>query len=158
MIGRGVGLRSLGLGLLLIAAVETAALACSCIAPGTPEDSRIFAREAVRNAVAIVEVEALTEYSPGGDGELVQVDRVLWGEAPRQLRLARSGFASSASCDLLLARGQRKVLILSRAEGGRYAMQSLCSDFLVGDRGFLDVTLEEARRRDGPSSPAGERG
>jgi hypothetical protein len=37
-------------------------------------------------------------------------------------------------------------------------MQSLCADFLVGDRGFLDVTLEEARRRDGPSSPAGERG
>ena len=151
-------LRWLGLGLGLIAAVDSAALACSCIAPGSPEDSRDFAREAVRNAVAIVEVEALSEYGPGGDGELVRVDRVLWGEAPGRLRLARSEFASSASCDLLLARGQRKILILSPAEGGGFAMQCLCSDFLVSDRGFLDVTLEEARRRGGPSAPAGARG
>ncbi len=148
--------RWLGLALALTVAVESVALACSCIAPGTPEESRVFARETVRNAVAIVEVETLSEYSPGGEGELVRVDRVLWGEAPVQVRLARSGFASSASCDLLLARGQRKILILSPAEGGLYAMQSLCADFLVGDRGFLDVTLEEARHR--RPAPAGERG
>ena len=48
-------------GLLLVAAAEGAALACSCVAPGTPEESRGFAREAVRNAVAIVEVDVLSE-------------------------------------------------------------------------------------------------
>ena len=36
-------------------------------------------------------------------------------------------------------------------------MQNLCSDFLLGDGGYLDVTLDEARRRGG-AAPAGERG
>ena len=143
-------------GLLLVAAAEGAALACSCIAPGTPEESRGFAREAVRNAVAIVEVDVLSEYSPGGD-ELVRVVRTLWGEAPGEVRLARSEFAGGTSCDLRLARGQRKRLILSRGQDGRFVMQNLCSDFLLGDGGYLDVTLDEARRRGG-AAPAGERG
>ena len=143
---------------LLVAAAESAALACSCIAPGTPEESRDLAREVVRKAVAIAEVEVLSEYRPDGEGERVRVVRTLWGEAPSEFRLARPDFASSASCDLLLEAGQRKILILSPAEGGRFAMQSLCSDFLVSDRGFLDVTLDEARRRDAPAPPAGERG
>jgi hypothetical protein len=152
-------MRRLWAGLLLVAALETAALACSCIAPGTPEQSRTFAREAVRQAVAIVEGEVLSEYRPGGEGELVRVRNVLWGDAPREIRIARSEFASSASCDLLLARGQRKVLILSPANGSRFDIQSLCSDFLVGDGGYLAVTLEEARRlRHGATPRAGERG
>jgi len=157
MIFAGFGRRSFGLALLLVAVAEGAALACSCLAPGTPEDSRVFAREAVRNAVAIVEVDVLSEYRPGGEGELVRVVRTLWGEAPRDVRLARSEFASGASCDLLLAAGQRKLLILSRGQGGRFVMQNLCSDFLLGDGGYLDVTLDEARRRGNPA-PAGERG
>ena len=157
MIGASFGWRSFGLALLLMAAAESAALACSCLAPGTPEDSRTFAREAVRNAVAIVEVEVLSEYRPGGDGERVRIVRTLWGEAPGEVRLARSEFASGASCDLLLAPGQRKLLILSRGQGGRFVMQNLCSDFLLGDGGYLDVTLDEARHRGNPA-PGGERG
>ena len=144
-------------GLLLVAAAEGAALACSCVAPGTPEESRGFAREAVRNAVAIVEVDVLSEYGPGGEGERVRVVRTLWGEAPGEVRLARSEFAGGSSCDLRLARGQRKRLILSRGQDGRFVMQNLCSDFLLGDGGYLDVTLDEARRRGG-AAPAGERG
>jgi hypothetical protein len=139
------------LAALLLVAAETAALACSCMAPSTPEQSRPMAREAVRRAVAIVEAEAIGEYRPGGAGELVRVRRLLWGSAPRQLRIERSEFASSASCDLLLRRGERKILILypTAGRGGRYSMQSLCSDYLVSDRGFLAVTLQEARRRRG---------
>ena len=151
-------MRRLLLALSLFVALEAAALACSCIAPGTPEESRVHARQAVRRAVAIVEVEVLSEYRPGGEGELVRVRRLLWGEAPPELRLARREFASSASCDLLLTRGQRKLLILSPAPDGRFVMQSLCSDFLLSDRGYLDVTLEEARRRGASSAPPGERG
>jgi hypothetical protein len=52
----------------------------------------------------------------------------------------------------LLERGQRKLLILypaadRRQRGKVYRVQSLCSDYLLSDRGFLQVTLEEARRR-----------
>ncbi len=53
-------MRRLWLGLVAAAALETAALACSCIAPGTPEESRTFARDAVRNAVAIVDADVLS--------------------------------------------------------------------------------------------------
>ena len=145
-------MRRLLTGLLLIVAAEGAALACSCIAPGTPEQSRPMAREAVRDAVAIVEADVLSEYRRGGLGEQVRVRRVLWGRAPREFRIERREFASSASCDLLLTRGQRKVLILypapTRRRGGRrFTIQNLCSDFLLSDRGHLAVTLQEARRR-----------
>jgi hypothetical protein len=140
------------IGLALVAAAETAALACSCIAPGTPEESRTVARGAVKEAVAIVEVQALSGYRQGGAGERVRVRKTLWGKAPAEFRIERSSFASSASCDLLLTPGQRKVLILlpatkPRERGRVFRMQSLCSDYLTSNRGFLRVTLEEARRR-----------
>ena len=160
-------MRKLLTGLLLILAAEGAALACSCIAPGTPEESREIAREIVRNAVAIVEVDVLSEYRVGGEGELVRVRNVLWGQAPREFRIARGEFASSSSCDLLLERGQRKHLILypvgqgefaeRRSGRGDFEIHSLCSDFLLSDRGYLAVTLEEARRRN-DAVAAGERG
>ena len=147
-------MRHLLLAVLLVAAAETAALACSCMAPGEPEESRAFAREAVRNAVAIAEIEVVSDYRPGGPGERVRLRRLLWGEAPPEFELQRREFASSASCDLLLDRGQRKVVILSPGRNGRFVIQSLCSDFLVSDD-YLDITLEEARRLRGG---AGERG
>lgn len=160
-------MRSFFYALLLIAAAESAALACSCIAPGPPESMRPMARQAVERAVAIVEADVLSEYRVGGPGERVRVRRILWGEAPPEFRIARGEFASSASCDLLLTRGDRKLLIvypvrqgdgLGRPLGpGRFTIQDLCSDFLLSDRGYLQVTLEEARRRDEAASP-GERG
>jgi hypothetical protein len=140
------------IGLALALAAETAALACSCIAPGTPEQSRSMAREVVANAVAIVEVQALSGYRYGGGGERVRLGRTLWGKAPaREFRIERRDHASSAACDLLLERGQKKLLILypatdRRQRGKAYRMQSLCSDYLLSGR-FLRVTLEEARRR-----------
>ncbi|TFI59386.1 hypothetical protein E2493_04090 [Sphingomonas parva] len=156
-------------GLLLILAAEGTALACSCLRPGTPEQSRSHAREAVKRAVAIVQAEVLSEYRPGGPGERVRVDKVLWGESPAELRIARGEFASGASCDLLLGAGQRKVLILydpgdaphrlddRRAPAGSYAIQSSCSDYLVSEDEFLAVTLDEARRREA-LPVTGERG
>ncbi len=143
-------MRKLVVALSLLIGVEAAALACSCIAPGTPEQSRSLAREATRNAVAIVQVQALSEYRPGGPGELVRVHRTYVGKAPRTFRIERSDFASSASCDVLLTKGQRKVLILSRPEKptrgtATYRIQSLCSDYLTEPM-FLPITLQEARR------------
>jgi hypothetical protein len=124
------------------------------MAPESPEASRGIAREAVRNAVAIVEVDVLSEYrpGPGGAGETVRLRRTLFGSAPKTFRLQRGPSASDASCDLLLRKGQRKVLILSRPAGNRFTgqrfqIQSLCSDHLTSGRGYLAVTLQEARRR-----------
>ena len=143
-------MRKLLLGILLVAAADGAALACSCIAPGTPEQSRGLARDAVRNAIAIVEVEVLSGYRPGSIGEEVRVRNVLWGRAPSSFGIERRAMPSSASCDLLLTTGQRKVLILYPAATGRhrrFVIQSTCADFLVNSRGHLAVTLQEARRR-----------
>ena len=149
-------MRRLLLALALTVTAEAAALACSCIAPGTPEESRPFAREAAQGIVAIVEAEAVTEYRPGSAGEQVRVHRTLFGEAPATLRIERGPFASSASCDLLLTRGERKVLVLSRGSVGAYQMQSLCSDFLTSER-YLPILIEEARRSSGIPGKAGER-
>lgn len=144
-------MRKLLLSLGVILDLEAAALACSCIAPGSPEASRTMARDAVRNAVAVVEVDVLSEYRPGGPGELVRLRRTLFGKSPQTFRIQRSDFASSASCDLLLTKGQRKVLILSRPAGNRstnqrFQIQSLCSDYLTSTS-HLSVRLQEARRR-----------
>jgi hypothetical protein len=146
-------MRKLLLGLSLLLGLEAAALACSCMAPESPEASRGIAREVVRNAVAIVEVDVLSEYrpGPGGAGETVRLRRTLFGSAPKTFRIQRGPSASDASCDLLLRKGQRKVLILSgpagnRFTGQRFQIQSLCSDYLTSNRGYLAVTLQEARR------------
>ena len=140
-------MRKLLLSLGVILGLEAAALACSCIAPGSPEASRAMARD----AVAIVEVDVLSEYRPGDPGELVRLRRTLFGKSPKTFRIQRSDFASSASCDLLLSKGQRKVLILSKPPGNRFTkqrfqIQSLCSDYLTSTS-HLSVTLQEARRR-----------
>ena len=142
------------IGLAVAVAAESAALACSCVAPGTPEQSRAAAREAVRGAAAIVDADILTEYRPGqrAGGERVRVRRVLWGKAPRAFRIERGPHASGAACDHLFAAGERRILLLRPAPGGwlgerRFTVQNLCSDYLFNDRRFLKVTLEEARRR-----------
>jgi hypothetical protein len=140
------------IGFALAFAAETAALACSCGRPKTPAETRPMAREVVKAAVAIVEVQALSGYQPGGVGERVRVRRTLWGKAPKEFQIERQEGADSASCDLLLGKGERKLLILypardPRQRGRQFGMQGVCSDYLLRDRGFLQVTLEEARRR-----------
>ncbi len=147
-------MRHLLLGLALIASAEGAALACSCLAPGTREQSRAMAREAVAEASAIVEVEVLSEYDARSRrGEQVRVLRTLFGRAPATFGIERNHPPSSASCDLGLTRGERRVLILypANARGARPCgsarIHGLCSDTLVNGPDFLAMTLEEARRR-----------
>ncbi|MBA3677427.1 MAG: hypothetical protein H0W74_08505 [Sphingosinicella sp.] len=144
------------LPLALLAGGETAALACSCIAPGPPEEARAQAREVTRNIVAIVDAEAITEYRPDGGGEEVIVHRTLFGEAPKNFRIERSPSASSVSCDLLLKPRERKILILTRSSGGRYQIQNLCSDYLTSGA-YLPILLDESARSSGQPNPAGER-
>lgn len=132
------------IGLALAIGLEGAALACSCIPPPPPEESRELIRAAAADAVAVVEVDVLSEYRSGGVGELVRVRRTLFGEAPRTFHIAREDFASSATCDLLLQKEQRKILILRRREERGFEMHSLCSDFLTSEA-YLPSLLEEAR-------------
>jgi hypothetical protein len=136
------------IALVLVFGLEAQLLACSCVPPDLPERSRQAARDAVKGAVAIVEVVALRDYDfRSGRGERVRVLRTHFGRAPRQFEIARRTSASSASCDLLLGKGQRKTLILYPAGRSRFRIQSLCSDFLVGAPGHLAITLQEARAR-----------
>ena len=144
-------MRRLLVACILLVAAETAALACSCLAPPSPwsPQARTFAREAVRNAVAIVEVEALSGYDlRRSRGERVRLLRARFGRAPETFEIERSEFTS---CDVVLEAGNRRTIILYPAESStrlrpRYRIQGACSDYLVGDR-YLPVTLEEARRR-----------
>lgn len=149
-------MRKFLVGIALLASAEGAALACSCIMPPPPEEARVDAQQAVQGIVAIVEVEALTEFQPNGPGETVRVHRTLFGETPETFRIERRPMASSASCDLLMVAGQRKVLILKPGKGGAFQMQSLCSDYLTSEP-YLPITIEEARRSAGKIDKAGER-
>lgn len=76
-------------GLSVVLGLEAAALACSCMPPGSPEASRAMARQAVGDAVAIVEMDVLSEYRPGGPGELVRLRRTLFGKSPKTFRIQR---------------------------------------------------------------------
>jgi hypothetical protein len=139
------------LALPLIALTGTAALACSCVAPGTREEARAHAREVLKRAVAVVEVDVLAGYDQRlRRGEQVRVRRLLAGRAPKGFQVYRNGPPSSAACELGLNAGERRVLILYPPRtrswfGTYYGVHGLCSDFLV-HRPYLTVTLQEARR------------
>lgn len=146
-------MRFLILSLSLIIAAEGAALACSCIAPGTPEQARSFSREVVRGAAAIVEVDVLSGYDPRRRrAEVVRVRRTLFGRAPASFHIYRPAPPGSASCDIELSRGERRILVIYPAAAswwtrGQYRIHGLCSDSLVREPRYLAVLLEEARRR-----------
>jgi hypothetical protein len=139
--------------LVLAFFAEAAALACSCIAPGPPEESQRHARAVARGAVAIVEVDVLSAHDHRlARGEQVRVRRTLFGKAPATFRVNRPAFPSSASCDLELRRGERRFLVLYDAGAAarrkrQYRIHGLCSDFLVGIPRYRAMLIEEARRR-----------
>jgi hypothetical protein len=145
-------MRAWTIAAILLVAAEGVALACSCIAPGKPEEARATAREVVKEAVAIVEVQVLSGYDERWrKGERVEVRRTLFGRAPATFHVFRYGRPSSAACGLELKKGERRVLILYRPKrtpwfGSHYAVHNLCSDYLVRQP-YLPVTLQEARRR-----------
>ena len=139
-------------GLALALAAETAAMACSCVAPEPLQRSRAAAREAVGGAAAVVEVDVISGYDPSWrQGERLRVRQVLFGRAPRTLEVYRVSAPSSAACDLELGPQQRRTLIIYPAQSRfpwrpRYRIQSLCSAYLT-DPPYLPITLQEARRR-----------
>ncbi len=139
--------------------IPTAALACSCLATDDPQQLTSFAADAAKGAIALVEVETLLAYQDSkGAGDRMRVVRTLAGEAQAEFRVERGKFASGASCDLLLDRGQRAVVILypaTPASSGSpvYRISGLCTGVLLDKPVFRDAVS----RRIGGARP-GERG
>jgi hypothetical protein len=146
------------IGAALLLAAEAAALACSCLATDDPAELQRLAAESGRDAVALVEVEALTSYDSTGEGERMRVIRVLAGTAPALFRIERRRPPSSASCDIEYSAGERSVVILypaaSAESGATYRTSGLCTDHLLDKPVFLDAVAREI----GAVERAGERG
>ena len=142
------------LALLLLAAAETAALACSCIPP--PRDAaerQRLAREVARGASALVEVELATPYDRRtGRGERLHVRRVLAGRASPLVELHRAGHPESAACDLVFSDRRRLTVLLYPHPGraGRIPLQRVssgCTTFLLVDAPFRQAVIAAMRSR-----------
>ena len=141
-------------------AVETAAIACSCMDTDDPAQLRELAAEVAKNAVAMVELETVLSFEASkGAGDRMRVVRTLAGRAIGEFRVARGHFPSSASCDLLFEKGQRDVVLLypaAASAGGQpvYRISGLCTAHLL-DKPLFRV--EVARLMAEHAAP-GERG
>ena len=148
-------MRRFFLPVLLLAAAETAAVACSCVMPPTDaSERRRLAREVAHEAVALVEVEVVSTYDTRtGRGERLTVRRTLAGRAPAAVELERRGLPSSAACDVEFRRGQRALLLLypprQARRGGlpRFRTSSSCTSYLLASPPFRAVLIEEMARR-----------
>ena len=149
--------RSIGLVVLAVAALETAALACECVPPPENASPALLRKEtasSLGNAVALVEIEATTSHT-AGTGEIVRVERVLGGTAPSEFRISRSANTdSSGSCDSTYKVGDRDVVILYPAiTADASSMPTMrisgaCLSFWLEKAAFRN---EIAKRLDGPT-------
>ena len=119
-----------------LVAIETAALACSCLATTDPAELKRLAPDAAKNALALVEVETLIPFHESqGAGDRMRIVRTLAGSASGEFVVERGHLPSSASCDLLFDRGQGGVVILypasGQAPGPKYRISGLCTDHLL---------------------------
>lgn len=140
------------LAALLLVAAETAAFACSCMRPSSPEEVQRLARDVSVGAVALVEVEVLAPFIvPHGRGEQMRVRRILAGRAAPAFEVERIGAPSSASCDLEFTRGQRVTLILYppqrrvRTRTPRYRISGLCTSHLMEEPRFRGTVRSRIR-------------
>lgn len=141
-------------------AIETAALACSCLATDDPEQLQELAAQVAENAVALVEVEALTSFQATRTGERMRVHRTIAGKAPPEFIIERRGYPSSASCDVLYEIGQQAVVILYPSTESSetlpvYRTSGLCTVHLLDKPVFRDAVAAGI----GPApAKGGERG
>ena len=140
--------------------IEAAALACSCMATDDPVQLRRFAADVAREAVAVVEAEALTSYEATRAGEKMRVTRIIAGNAPVHFTIQRHGFPSSASCDVLYNVGDRAVMILypagaATAASATFRTSGLCTVHLLDKPVFFEALVRAVGTR---ATAAGERG
>jgi hypothetical protein len=141
------------LALLLLAAAEAPALACSCIPPPTdPSQQRVHAREVARGALALVEVELVSPYDQRlGRGERLRVRRTLAGRAPAVFEVERHHPPSSASCDVEFGAGRPTWVVLyapqMRNRTVRYRVSASCTGYMLADARFRAELAAQMRRR-----------
>ena len=82
-------MKHLFFGLLALAA-PVAAIACTCMDTDDPAELRSLAPDAARNAIALVEVAAVTSYEQTPAGEEMKLVRLYAGTAPAKFRIART--------------------------------------------------------------------
>jgi len=144
------------LALVLLAAAESAAIACSCIMP--PKDSaarRALAKDVAIDALALVEVELVAPYDGRrARGERLRVLRTLAGQAGAGFEVERSARPSSAACDLTFRRGGRTLVILypsgprkGAPVAGRYRVSDSCTSNFLADADFRATLAAEIGRR-----------
>jgi len=127
----------------LIAAAETAAIACTCIAlPTEAAERRRLAADVADGAVALVEVELDRPYDPAtGAGERLRVVNTLAGQAPAAVAVERDGPPDTERCDLQFRAGERVIVMLYPARApaageARFRLADRCLTQLVGDATF----------------------
>lgn len=139
--------------LLLLAAAETSALACSCIRPPTdPAQQRVHAGEVARGAMALVEVELVSPYDVRtGRGEGLRVRRTLAGRAPAVFEVERTHAPSGASCDVGFERKRPAWVVLyaprMRGRSVRYRISASCTGYMLAGAPFRAELAAQMRRR-----------
>lgn len=148
-------MRKLLIALGLLAGMESAAMACSCMPP--PQDRaqmRDLANELAGGAVALVEVDVRSGFNARTRrGELLRVRQTLAGRAARDFRLARRGPPSGAMCDVEYQAGSRGLMLLYRADrpivrGQRqYRDGGLCASILLQNAELRQMVIEAMQNR-----------
>jgi hypothetical protein len=106
-----------------------------------------FAEDAAKDAIALVEIEAVQGYDPArGAGEEVRVVRTLAGSSLKRFRVERRPFASGASCDDLMQTGRRAVIILYPArevtsQEPTLRVSGLCTNLLLDKPVFREAVV-----------------
>jgi hypothetical protein len=132
------------LATLALAAAETAALACTCLAlPSDAAQRQRLASDVADGAVALIEVELDTAYDAAANrGERLRVVSTLAGAAPALVEIERDGPPDSSRCDLEFRSGERVIVMLYPPRGAaagdpaRFRLADRCLTELVGDAGF----------------------
>ena len=156
-----------------LVALEAPALACACLGPQDAKQKREWARDIVKNAVAIAEVEQIEDMDLSSmRPELYRVHKVLVGKAPKTFRLYRrfeqwkGGLVNVdiTDCEASPNAGERKVVVLydpknfeanlkyysaeerAKVAKGDLDIWSMCEKLFFELGGGMALALEEARK------------
>ena len=147
-------MRKLMLAILMAAAAETAALACTCIPiPTDAAQRQSIASDVAAGALALVEVELVAPYDPAsGRGERLRVVQTVAGSAPTLFEAERARAPSSASCDVEFRSGERVMVLLyppyvaGTGAEPRLRLADNCLTHLLADQPFREALIAAMAR------------
>ncbi len=147
-------MRKLMLAILLAAAAETVALACTCIPiPTDAAERQSIASDVATGALALVEVELVRAYDQvSGRGEGLRVVQTIAGTAPTTFEAERARAPSSASCDVEFRSGERVMVLLyppyvaGTGAEPRFRLADSCLSPLLSDQAFREALIAAMAR------------